>query len=290
MEVVKVCTDRVLTAEEQYEATEAALAEREGNGVPSQLLGDSMSRLEEFVGGDRAKREALVMFARKRWANGRTLKVYWMDGPEWARNRAFRQIRVWGNQANLKYEMTADRNASDIRVTFAPGGSWSYIGTDNLGISKDSPTMQLGWLLSRPDDQEEWIRVCVHEGGHAIDFGHEQASPAGKIDWNKEAVYNYYGGPPNNWSRQQVDYQVFQKYEGAPVTNFSAYDKLSIMHYAIPASFVLDPNDVVGWNSRRSATDKRYAALWYPKPGLEAAINLALDDMARAAEATLGEE
>ena len=84
-----------------------------------------------------------------------------------------------------------------------------------------------------------------------------------------------------------MDAQVFRRYSGFPVTNFSAYDRLSIMHYAIPAQFVLDPSDAVGWNTSRSQTDKRYAALWYPKARTHEVIARLLDDLARAAETQL---
>ena len=62
------------------------------------------------------------------------------------------------------------------------------------------------------------------------------------------------------------------------------------MHYAIPAQFVLDPTDAVGWNTSRSPTDKRYAALWYPKARTQQAITQLLDDLARAAETQLAGE
>ena len=62
------------------------------------------------------------------------------------------------------------------------------------------------------------------------------------------------------------------------------------MHYAIPAQFVLEPNDAVGWNTSRSPTDKRYAALWYPKAKTQEVITRLLDDLARAAETQLTTE
>lgn len=286
-EQIKVCPDRVLPAAQQWEASQHSLGEREGNAVPPSTLGDAMARLEAIAGSDAPKREALVMFTFKRWRNGRTITFCFLDGQEWAQQKAFAYMKRWTAEANLKFATTQDRLASDVRVTFEPGGSWSYVGTDCLGIPEDEPTMQLGWLLDSPDDEEEWRRVCVHECGHMIGFGHEQAHPQGEIDWNKPVVYEWYAGPSNFWSQAEVDAQVFRKYSGFPVTNFSAYDQLSIMHYAIPAQFVLDPNDVVGWNTNRSPTDKRYAALWYQKARTQEVITQLLDDLARAAEAQL---
>jgi serralysin len=196
-------------------------------------------------------------------------------------------MRRWTAEANLSFVVTQNRLASDVRVKFEPGGSWSYLGTDNLGTPGDEPTMQLGWLLDNPDNEDEWRRVCVHESGHMLGFGHEQAHPRGEIDWNKLVVYGWYAGPPNLRSEAEVDAQVFRKYSAFPVTNFSDYDRLSIMHYAIPEAFVLDPSDAVGWNTSRSPTDRRYAALWYPKDRTQQVITQLLEDLARAAETQL---
>jgi serralysin len=299
-EIVRACTDRVLTARQQYDATVAALEERPGNAVSGVSLGDAILAIqsgtdrefrEQFAGGSSEKRLALVSFNQKRFRNGRILKVHFMDGPTWARDLAFKLLIRWGDVANLHFERTRDASAADIRIAFRwDTGAWSYLGADIFGIPVDEPTMSLGWLLDVPDDFEEWRRVIVHEGGHTLSFGHEQAHPQGNIDWNYEAVYAAYGGPPNYWSRAQVQAQVFRKYAGAPVTNFSAYDRMSIMHYPIPAKFVLDLNDVVGWNTSRSVLDRRYAALWYPKPIMQEAIQNALDQMAREAEQRLNDE
>jgi serralysin len=288
-EEIQVCTDRVLSERQQWEATEAAINEREGNALDSGRLGDSLMNLSEFTGADADKRLSLVSFSGKRFRNGRTLKVFFIGSwPEWASDRVMALMKRWSIQANIHFERTADRAASDVRIDKDPSeGSWSYLGTDILGIPKDEKTMNLGWILDTENDFEASRRVVVHEAGHTLSFGHEQAHPEGDIDWNREAVYAYYGGPPNNWSRAEVDAQVFRKYQGAPVTNFSEYDRHSIMHYAIPAAFVTDPNDVVGWNTNRSPLDKRYAALWYPYPKVEEAITAALDELARAAEARL---
>jgi hypothetical protein len=65
-EPLKVCPDRVLPAAQQWEASQLALEEREGNSVPPSALGDAIARLEAIAGSDAPKREALVMFTFKR--------------------------------------------------------------------------------------------------------------------------------------------------------------------------------------------------------------------------------
>ena len=53
------------------------------------------------------------------------------------------------------------------------------------------------------------------------------------IQWNKELIYRQLGGPPNNWPRDVVDHNVFNRLAKSEL-NASAYDKQSIMHYFFP--------------------------------------------------------
>jgi hypothetical protein len=268
-QIIRACADRIVPSPRQPEASERARLERPGNAPDASLMGDAMERLRDFIPSFSAEEihaEGLVMFTSKKWQVGRTINFYFMDGPQWARDRVIDLGNNWLKQANLVFNVTTDRSMADIRITFEPGGSWSYLGTDNLAIPDDEPTMQLGWLLDADvvDDLDEWRRTVVHEFGHMLDFGHEQAHPEAEISWNRERVLDYYMGAPNFWTAQDVERQVFRKYS-ALLTNFSVYDKNSIMHYPIPVQFVLDPADAVGFNDSRSIRDKKTAALWYPR-------------------------
>src|SRR5471030_922448 len=98
--------------------------------------------------------------------------------------------------------------------------------------------MNFGWLEDNTPD-EEWRRVVVHEFGHALGCIHEHSNPVGNIQWNKPVVYQYYEGAPNNWTKEQVDSNLFAKYS-ANITQFTALDPNSIMMYPIPAQFTLD--------------------------------------------------
>ena len=69
--------------------------------------------------------------------------------------------------------------------------------------------MNFGWL--RPGTPlEEYMRVVLHEFGHALGLIHERQNPSGGIQWNKPVVYRYYQGPPNFWVPQQVDINLFR--------------------------------------------------------------------------------
>lgn len=105
--------------------------------------------------------------------------------------------------------------------------------------------MNFGWLTPTTAD-DEYSRVVIHEFGHALGYYHEHQNPSTNIPWDKEAVYKLYGGPPNNWSKAQVDQNLFRKYSRS-ISQFSEFDKESIMLYTIPNALTKGDFEV-GWN------------------------------------------
>lgn len=59
---------------------------------------------------------------------------------------------------------------------------------------------------------------------------HEAQSPAAQINWNRERVYEIFGGAPNYWSKAEIDTNVLGTVDEAS-HNSSEYDPKSIMHY-----------------------------------------------------------
>jgi hypothetical protein len=183
-----------------------------------------------------------------------------MDGDRQVCSRIPPYAHIWSQHANITFEFVDDPDA-EIRISFDQPGSWSYLGTDALVVPKNKPTMNFGWLSAGTPD-EEYSRVVTHEFGHVLACIHEHQNPVSDIPWDKEAVYDYYQGPPNSWSRRQVDVNIFERY-GDDVTQFSSFDRDSIMLYPIPSEFTVDDFHV-GWNSELSDTDKQYVARLYP--------------------------
>lgn len=202
----------------------------------------------------------MAIDTRKKWENGRVLKVRFIDGLDEVHQRVVPFARLWEPHANLSLAF-GDHDDADIRISFAHQGSWSYLGTDASGIRADLPTMNYGWLTPELAD-EEYERVVVHEFGHALGVIHEHQNPAGGIPWDTEKVYAYYGGPPNNWSREQVDINVLGRY-ARDVTQFSAFDRQSIMLYPVPNELTVGDFEV-GLNSTMSGTDREFIAGIYP--------------------------
>jgi hypothetical protein len=194
-----------------------------------------------------------------------------LDGDPVVQQRVQPFAHLWEQYANIKFEFGDDPNA-EIRISFKQSGSWSYLGTDALTIPKNQPTMNYGWLRQSTDD-EEYSRVVVHEFGHSLGCIHEHQNPSTDIPWDKEAVYKYYQGPPNNWTKAQVDVNLFTRYS-ADITQFSQFDRESIMLYPVPNDLTIGDFEV-GWNTKLSAQDKAFIATLYPfAPKLENELKL----------------
>jgi hypothetical protein len=221
-----------------------------------------MQRIEESA--NRSQREAdqvrMAILAGKRWDNGRTLKISFLDGLAEVQERVVAFAKMWEGYANLTLDF-GSHTEPDIRVSFAQRGSWSYLGTDALGIRSDLATMNYGWLTPEVSDRE-YERVVLHEFGHALGAIHEHQHPEAGIPWDRDKVYEYYMGPPNNWTRSQVDTNLFRRYE-ASITQFSEFDPDSIMLYSVPNELTVGDWQV-GWNTTLSEVDKAFIREVYP--------------------------
>ncbi len=201
-----------------------------------------------------------AVITNAKWNPGQTLRVRFLDGDPIVQQKIAAVAQQWSQYANIRLEFGNDPNA-EIRISCQPGGSWSYIGTGALGVDQSKPTMNYGWLTPESSD-EDYSSVVLHEFGHALGCIHEHQHPEAGIPWNQDAVYRYYMGPPNNWSKEQVDHNLFELYS-RDVTQFSQFDTHSIMHYSVPKELTLNGFEV-GWNTHLSETDKAFMAAIYP--------------------------
>ena len=209
--------------------------------------------------------QRLALLRAKRWpAHQRVLHIRFLDGDPALHARIQEVAQLWTASANIRLVFDNAPNAV-IRIAFSPGPSWSYIGTDARDplLRPDEPTMNFGWLTAATP-AEELSRVVLHEFGHALGLIHEHQSPAASIPWNREAVYRYFAGPPNHWSPDEVDRNIFRRYSRLE-TNAGPFDPDSIMLYPIPPEFT-DGKLVVGWNRALSDQDRAVIATFYPFP------------------------
>ena len=188
------------------------------------------------------------------WENGKVLKVYFLEGTPEEKEFVQSVAVKWSEYGNIHFEFTENRAESDIRITFNPNdGAWSTVGTDALQVWQTEPTMNLGWL-----DEA----VVLHEFGHAIGLGHEHQNPIGGIQWDKDRVYRELAGPPNYWSKEIVDNNLFNKYREDQIMA-SELDPLSIMMYPISEEWTINQFST-DFNPGLSEMDKIFIAGVYP--------------------------
>src|SRR5688572_27421306 len=139
-----VCIDVDLPPELQVEAAELAIEENPSN------LPIFRSRAGMGVAPSPLH---LALITGKKWKNGRTLHVRFLEGRQEVKDKVKEKALQWCQFANIKLEFDDSPNA-EIRIAFKSDGSWSYVGTDNLVIPKDKPTMNFGWFTPGTPDEE----------------------------------------------------------------------------------------------------------------------------------------
>ncbi|WP_052496526.1 M12 family metallopeptidase [Pedobacter lusitanus] len=198
--------------------------------------------------------------ANQLWTNGSTIKVRFSGGSTYVRSKVKQYAKSWEASANVTFSFVADNAAADIKIAFDQNdGSWSYVGKESKNYS---PSMNYGWFNDNTSDTE-FRRTVTHEFGHALGLNHEQSHPDANIPWNTQAVYDYYMGPPNNWSKEDVDFNVLAV-ESRTGLNYTAYDSASIMHYPVEARFTTNNKTIAANNTTISAKDVLYMKTYYP--------------------------
>jgi hypothetical protein len=232
------------------------------------------------------------------WEPGSELLIKFMPGgSKNLRDRVILNAREWEKYANIKFRFVADNAGfTHIRIKLGAGlGHNSAVGTEANFRQQNEQTMNFDTLafadgeyyLARVkkkgiqppytfdhlrnemrEDPNHWNlpeirRVVIHEFGHTLGLLHEQSYPDA-VKWKKtDSVYQYYR-ETQGWSREQVDFNVFEV-GSSFYTNGTKYDSKSIMHYSINPWETTDGYSVKN-NFELSAGDKQLIAALYPKP------------------------
>lgn len=194
------------------------------------------------------------------WPQGSTIKVKFLGGSNYLQSRVMHHANTWTKYANINFR-TVRSGPADIQVAFEQNGaSWSIVGKRSLYVGNNEPTMNFGWLTDATPEHEI-KRTVLHEFGHALGLLHEHQNPAGGIPWNTDAVYSYYQRT-HGWDRKTT-YDNVMATVSKNVSQYSAYDEESIMHYPV-SPYLTNGQYEVGMNRTLSATDKSYIAMLYP--------------------------
>ena len=274
---LRICFDRIVTPKDPQKAAaqKAALTHyaslvREKSGLKDASFGkhiEAIGDLHALSANDPIHIARMALINQKKWASGFNLRCRFLDGDNTQKDKVVEKARIWEQFANVHINFGDDQDA-EVRISFiADPGSWSAVGQDALdrdAFPLEQATMNFGWLQDDTEDKE-YERVVVHEFGHALGCIHEHQSPTEHLNWNKEKVYEVFSGPPNNWSRAEIDQNVLQKYrpEGLSAT---AFDIDSIMLYQFDPELFLD-HQGTPLNFQLSDKDKKMIGEMYPAVG-----------------------
>ncbi|TIC87599.1 hypothetical protein E8D34_07860 [Nocardioides sp. GY 10113] len=212
-------------------------------------------------------RQSAILVSASKWVNGTVLHYHFLadeadhgDQMDVVR-AAFQEWKDLG--IGLSFTEVTQASESEVRIGFQAGdGSWSYVGRDVLGIGATERTMNFGWDLTTPYGHT----TARHEIGHTLGMPHEHQNPNAGITWDEEAVYEFLGGPPNNWPRETTFHNVLRKLDPRQVEG-GTWDPDSIMEYQFPGGLILAPEAYRGGITppgTLSADDQAYMRYWYP--------------------------
>lgn len=189
-----------------------------------------------------------VIVGAKRWSSGTPISVCFFGGSIQLRSRIVATAAAWeklGAPVQFDFGNRQDpticrlnRNY-DIRIGYTQPGYWSMIGQDSLvHVGQFEQSMNFSRFDYTPPPEPEFSRVVLHEFGHALGFYHEhqqdQEGCENEFDWNE--IYSYLGGPPNNWSKETIDFNLrSRKYMSGDIK--TGFNKKSIMLYTFPIAF-----------------------------------------------------
>ncbi|MCT2546976.1 M12 family metallopeptidase [Streptomyces atratus] len=213
-------------------------------------------------------RTRAILANHSKWVNGTQLRYSFLDGADDGVEKAWltevhNGFEEWESLGvGLQFRPEENPAESEIRITFADDGSWSYVGTDCLGISSQEATMNFGW-----DPTSPYGKATVrHEIGHSIGFFHEHQNPFAGIEWYDDKVYASMAGPPNFWPRETTYENIIRKLSTDQVTG-SRWDDTSIMEYGFGPGLIKRPEayqNGIPSPLTLSETDKEYVCTWYP--------------------------
>lgn len=202
--------------------------------------------------------EKAVLQANAKWAPGETISVAFLDGDQTLQDKVEQAALQWTapGLARLTLEFVDDPAKADIRISFENDGSWSAVGNTCRQIPSPRPTMNYGWLTP-VSTQQEIEEVVLHEFGHALGLLHEHQHPEGGIKWRREVVISDLSGPPNNWTVEEIEFNVLTPAEEEETNHTGTMDPDSIMMYPFPASWTEDGFSTKS-NSKLSQQDKDF--------------------------------
>lgn len=217
---------------------------------------DRLWMIKEIQGGVNTKAVADIS---KTWQSGDTIRIKFLNGTETLQNRVKQYASIWLEYADLVFEYV--ENDADVKISFDWEGklvSWSTIGTDCQLVPQNESSLNFVYL---DDPDEEFVRGEVLRAfGHVLGLGFEHKNPSSPLVFKANAaatLQDYYGLTEEEVNDFMAQYQTDQ-------TNYSDYDKSSIMVAEIPGSILVNRRLASLFNTELSVNDIAFISDLYP--------------------------
>lgn len=204
-----------------------------------------------------------VYDSTKCWAKEDTIRIKFLNGTPDLQNKVREYAAVWLQYAHLTFQYVDVTENADVKIGFDMDDkwlSWSTIGTDCKAIPQDQPSLNLFDLES--DDNGHIISEIRRGFGHILGLGFEHQNPNYPPVFIPGKLADEYNLTPTEEAELIEIYTTNH-------TNYSAFDKNSIMTINIPRSFVTDKDYNTSRNPELSPTDIEYISLLYPEKDVE---------------------
>ena len=227
-------------------------------GLVVELRQKALDPAEQKVAAAQREERGIQAGRGKLWKVGSTLRFRFLDGNEKQKEIVRAAITEWAAQINLGFTETGTGEA-ELRISFRQPGSWSYEGTDALGIAKNEATINYG-TLPQVTDTDVASQTALHEFGHALGLQHEFQNPSAGDVFNVKALYDYFDTSTGRKSWVDSNFVAKVDYPGS-----RAYDPESVMNYSLPPGVFISPEKQTRPGPHLSESDKRYVASLYPR-------------------------
>lgn len=195
----------------------------------------------------------------KLWEPGDTIRIKFQNGTSALQDEVKQYAAEWLTYANLTFMYVAPSEDADVKIGFDTDErwlAWSAIGTDCQLIPQDEVSLNFVWL---EDEGASGVKAEVLRGfGHVLGLGFEHKNPGSNVQFKSNELV------AEEYNLSEADVQELIALYSTDQTNFTEYDKSSIMTITIPRTLVTKPIYATSRNTELSELDKEFVAGLYP--------------------------